>query len=63
MGFILAPVGRITIEMRRESFRVIYDHDGSRDPNEYGYEDLRDMISALTEIVPDAAVMEEGASP
>lgn len=46
MGMCLRDFGKISVEVRRESFIVHIDND---DPHpEYMIEDLDDMISALT---------------
>ena len=55
MGMIEEPVGKITLETRRESLVVHYDADwvgedsyadGASNP-EFAYEDIEDLVAAL----------------
>lgn len=50
MGMCLDPIGKISIEVRRESFRIACEDDDGSEPNpEYSLDVLDDLIAALHE--------------
>jgi hypothetical protein len=63
MGMIGEPVGKVTVETRRESLVVHYDADWLREQKddyaagashpEFAYEDIPDLIKALEQVRPE----------
>lgn len=67
MGFCMEPVGRFSVETRRESFRIAYEptYEVGGEPYvaiEVAYEDLPDMLEAISLMVRQRDIPHEVVS-